>query len=195
WRPAPSRSSTWRGCARAVGHELPPVAALARPPERRPSRPGGRGRGGDPPDAGRFHDHRGAAHARAPGGTGPRGGQPDPELASSDRPCGRCGGLGRWRGALGLAALSPHRRGVQGGGRIVGRGPDLGRGLAAPARRAALRTGSAGLSMSGRLFRTLTPLGWLATVAAVALLLLVVGRGAGLRWDPLQLQARRLETA
>src|SRR5690606_22115220 len=78
---------------------------------------------------------------------------------------------------------------------IVGRGPDLGRGLAAPARRAALRTGSAGLSMSGRLFRTLTPLGWLATVAAVALLLLVVGRGAGLRWDPLQLQACRLETA
>jgi hypothetical protein len=49
--------------------------------------------------------------------------------------------------------------------------------------------------MSGRLFRTLTPLGWLATVAAVALLVLVVGRGAGLRWDPLQLQARRLETA
>lgn len=49
--------------------------------------------------------------------------------------------------------------------------------------------------MTSRYFRVLTPLGWLALAAVVAVLLLVVGRGVGLRWDPLQLQARRLETA
>ncbi|AYG93820.1 hypothetical protein D8I30_00470 [Brevundimonas naejangsanensis] len=49
--------------------------------------------------------------------------------------------------------------------------------------------------MSGRYFRVLTPLGWLAVVGAALLLLLIAGRGLGLRWDPLHLQARRLETA
>lgn len=49
--------------------------------------------------------------------------------------------------------------------------------------------------MMGRCFRVLTPLGWLAVVGAALLLLLIAGRGIGLRWDPLQLQARRLETA
>lgn len=49
--------------------------------------------------------------------------------------------------------------------------------------------------MNGRVFRVLTPLGWLAVVGAAFLLLLIAGRGLGLRWDPLHLQARRLETA
>lgn len=49
--------------------------------------------------------------------------------------------------------------------------------------------------MSGRFLRALTPLGWLAVAAAALLLLLIAGRGLGLRWDPLQLHARRLETA
>lgn len=49
--------------------------------------------------------------------------------------------------------------------------------------------------MTGRLFRVLTPLGWLAAATAALLLLLVTGRGLGLRWDPLQLQARRVETS
>ncbi|MBN9479122.1 MAG: hypothetical protein J0I52_02670 [Bordetella sp.] len=49
--------------------------------------------------------------------------------------------------------------------------------------------------MIGRLFRTLTPLGWFAATLAVAALLLILGRGLGLRWDPLNLQARRLEAA
>jgi len=45
------------------------------------------------------------------------------------------------------------------------------------------------------LMRSLTPLGWLALVAAAVLLLAVTGRGLGLRWDPLDLQQRRLEQA
>ncbi|MGH7027242.1 hypothetical protein [Brevundimonas sp.] len=45
------------------------------------------------------------------------------------------------------------------------------------------------------LVRTLTPLGWLALVGAAVLLLAVAGRGLGLRWDPFDLQQRRLETA
>lgn len=44
------------------------------------------------------------------------------------------------------------------------------------------------------LMRSLTPLGWLAVVAA-AILLVVTGRGLGLRWDPLDFQQRRLEKA
>lgn len=45
------------------------------------------------------------------------------------------------------------------------------------------------------LMRTLTPLGWLALIGAAVLLLAMVGRGVGLRWDPFDLQQRRLETA
>lgn len=41
--------------------------------------------------------------------------------------------------------------------------------------------------------RTLTPLGWLALIGAAALLLAVAGRGVGLRWDPFDLQQKRLE--
>ncbi|MGX1802438.1 hypothetical protein ACWIDJ_08915 [Brevundimonas naejangsanensis] len=47
--------------------------------------------------------------------------------------------------------------------------------------------------MSGGLLRTLTPLGWLAAFGVVVVLILIVGRGLGVRWDPLHLQARRLE--
>lgn len=43
--------------------------------------------------------------------------------------------------------------------------------------------------------RTLTPLGWLAALAAVALVLTAAGRGLGLRWDPFDLAGRRLEAA
>ena len=49
--------------------------------------------------------------------------------------------------------------------------------------------------MTGRFLRVLTPLGWWAMVLAVGLMLLIVGRGLGLRWDPLHLQARRMEAA
>lgn len=45
------------------------------------------------------------------------------------------------------------------------------------------------------LMRTLTPLGWLAVVAAAVLLLAIVGRGVGMRWDPFGLQQWRLEVA
>lgn len=45
------------------------------------------------------------------------------------------------------------------------------------------------------LMRMLTPLGWLALVGAAVLLLATAGRGLGLRWDPFDLQQRRLETA
>ncbi|MFE9085360.1 hypothetical protein ACI2K1_15540 [Brevundimonas sp. NPDC003966] len=43
------------------------------------------------------------------------------------------------------------------------------------------------------LMRTLTPLGWLALAGAAAVLLTITGRGLGLRWDPFNLQQRRLE--
>lgn len=49
--------------------------------------------------------------------------------------------------------------------------------------------------MTGRYLRVLTPLGWLVTMLLLVVVLIVVGRGLGLRWDPLQLQARRLEAA
>lgn len=50
--------------------------------------------------------------------------------------------------------------------------------------------------MRGRdLMRALTPLGWLALVGALALLLTVAGRGLGVTWDPFNLQQRRLEVA
>jgi len=50
--------------------------------------------------------------------------------------------------------------------------------------------------MRGRdLMRALTPLGWLALVGALVLLLAVAGRGLGLRWDPFGLQQKRFETA
>ena len=45
------------------------------------------------------------------------------------------------------------------------------------------------------LMRTLTPLGWLALVGAAVLLLAITGRGLGLKWDPFDLQQRRLKTA
>ena len=50
--------------------------------------------------------------------------------------------------------------------------------------------------MSPRLIlRTLTPVGWgLAALAALAVLL-VLGRGLGVHWDPFALGARRLEAA
>lgn len=43
--------------------------------------------------------------------------------------------------------------------------------------------------------RALTPLGWLALVGALLLLLAIAGRGLGLTWDPFDLQQRRLEVA
>ncbi|NWE54077.1 hypothetical protein [Brevundimonas sp. P7753] len=50
--------------------------------------------------------------------------------------------------------------------------------------------------MRGRdLMRALTPLGWLALVGVMVLLLALAGRGLGLRWDPFDLQQRRLEVA
>ena len=45
------------------------------------------------------------------------------------------------------------------------------------------------------LMRTLTPLGWLALIGTAVLLLAIVGRGVGMRWDPFGLQQRRLEVA
>lgn len=44
------------------------------------------------------------------------------------------------------------------------------------------------------LARTLTPLGWMVVIGAGVLLVTFVGRGVGLRWDPFDLQQRRLET-
>lgn len=41
--------------------------------------------------------------------------------------------------------------------------------------------------MSGGLLRTLTPLGWLVAFGVVAVLILIFGRGLGMRWDPLHL--------
>ena len=43
--------------------------------------------------------------------------------------------------------------------------------------------------------RTLTPVGWLATAGLLVLVVMIVGRGLGLEWDPLGLQQRRLEAA
>ena len=43
--------------------------------------------------------------------------------------------------------------------------------------------------------RALTPLGWMALVGALVLLLAIAGRGLGLTWDPFNLQQRRLEVA
>lgn len=43
--------------------------------------------------------------------------------------------------------------------------------------------------------RTLTPIGWLAVAALIAVLAVAVLAGLGFRWDPLGLQQRRLETA
>jgi hypothetical protein len=43
------------------------------------------------------------------------------------------------------------------------------------------------------LLRTLTPWGWLAAALALAAILIVAGRGLGLRWDPFGIEARRLE--
>ena len=45
------------------------------------------------------------------------------------------------------------------------------------------------------LMRALTPLGWLVLVGVMVLLLALAGRGLGLRWDPFNLQQRRLEVA
>lgn len=45
------------------------------------------------------------------------------------------------------------------------------------------------------LVRTLTPLGWLVLAGAAALLVVGAGRGLGLRWDPFDLEQRRLEAA
>lgn len=39
--------------------------------------------------------------------------------------------------------------------------------------------------------RALTPLGWLVLAVLAAALILVAGRGVGLRWDPLDLAGRR----
>jgi len=44
------------------------------------------------------------------------------------------------------------------------------------------------------LARTLTPLGWMVLIGVGVLLVTFVGRGVGLRWDPFDLQQRRLET-
>lgn len=46
-----------------------------------------------------------------------------------------------------------------------------------------------------RLLRTLTPAGWLVVLGLVVPLLLIAGRGLGLRWDLFGFQHRRLETA
>lgn len=43
--------------------------------------------------------------------------------------------------------------------------------------------------------RSLTPLGWIAAMAAVALAIVVVPGGLGFRWDPFDLTRRRLDVA
>ena len=48
---------------------------------------------------------------------------------------------------------------------------------------------------AGSILRALTPLGWLAAGAAVLALGFAVLGGLGFRWDPLNLQQKRLETA
>lgn len=49
--------------------------------------------------------------------------------------------------------------------------------------------------MNARWLRALTPLGWLVVLAAGAGLVATLLGGLGLRWDPLGLQARRLDAA
>lgn len=48
---------------------------------------------------------------------------------------------------------------------------------------------------AGSILRALTPLGWLTTAAAVVALGGVLLGGLGFRWDPLNLQHKRLEAA
>ena len=48
---------------------------------------------------------------------------------------------------------------------------------------------------AGSILRALTPLGWLTTAAAVVALGVVLLGGLGFRWDPLNLQHKRLEAA
>jgi len=48
---------------------------------------------------------------------------------------------------------------------------------------------------AGSILRSLTPLGWLAAVATALALGFVLLGGLGFRWDPLNLQHRRLEDA
>ena len=48
---------------------------------------------------------------------------------------------------------------------------------------------------AGSILRVLTPLGWLAAGAAVLALGFALLGGLGFRWDPLNLQQKRLETA
>ena len=43
--------------------------------------------------------------------------------------------------------------------------------------------------------RTLTPLGWLAVAVGGALIVAVLAGGLGFRWDPLELDRRRLDAA
>ena len=45
--------------------------------------------------------------------------------------------------------------------------------------------------MSARFPRVLTPLGWLVVAMLALGLLLLIGKGAGLNWDPFGLEARR----
>ena len=48
---------------------------------------------------------------------------------------------------------------------------------------------------AGSILRALTPLGWLAAVATALALGFVLLGGLGFRWDPLNLQHKRLEAA
>lgn len=43
--------------------------------------------------------------------------------------------------------------------------------------------------------RTLTPIGWLALLAALGMAIAIVGHGVGLRWDPFGVAGRRLARA
>ena len=45
------------------------------------------------------------------------------------------------------------------------------------------------------LSRTLTPAGWLMAAGLIVLVVMIIGRGLGLAWDPLGLQQSRLEAA
>jgi len=48
---------------------------------------------------------------------------------------------------------------------------------------------------AGSILRALTPLGWLAAAAAALALGCVLLGGLGFRWDPLNLQHKRLDAA